>query len=82
MFSYLIESSREATGCKYPNRGEPGMRYRMARALQFCGLVILPVAIAGNLAEHLTLWRSLSIAGAGMLVFYLGWLLQQGAKPE
>jgi hypothetical protein len=58
------------------------MRYKLARALQFLGLVILPVAIAGNVAEQLTLWQSLSLSGAGVFVFYLGWLLQKGAPSE
>jgi hypothetical protein len=57
------------------------MRYRLARMLQFAGLVILPVAIAGNVAEKLTLWQSLSISAVGMALFSLGWLLQQGARP-
>jgi hypothetical protein len=58
------------------------MRYKLARALQFLGLLILPVAIAGNVAEQLTLWQSLSLSGAGVSVFYLGWLLQKGAPSE
>lgn len=57
------------------------MIFRLARFLQFLGLVILPVAIAGNLAERLTLWESLSVSGIGMAIFYLGWLLQPKAGP-
>jgi len=56
------------------------MRYRLGRALQLAGLIILPVAIAGNVAEKLTLWQSLSISAVGMLCFYAGWQLQQGAQ--
>jgi len=58
------------------------MRYKLARALQFLGLVILPVGIAGNVAEQLTLWQSLALSGAGVFIFYLGWLLQKGAQSE
>jgi hypothetical protein len=58
------------------------MRYKLGRSLQFLGLVILPVAIAGNLAEQLTLWQSLSVSGVGVFVFSLGWLLQQGAQSK
>ena len=58
------------------------MRYKLARALQFVGLVTLPVAIAGNVAEQFTLWQSLSLSGAGVFVFYLGWLLQKGTQSE
>lgn len=58
------------------------MRYKLGRTLQFLGLVILPIAIAGNVAEQLSLWQSLSLSGVGVCVFCLGWLLQQGAQSE
>jgi hypothetical protein len=58
------------------------MLYGLARLLQFAGLIILPVAIAGNLAdERLSLKESLLLSAAGIAVFFLGWLLQQGARP-
>lgn len=57
------------------------MRYRLGRLLQLIGLIVLPVAIAGNAAEKLTLGQSLVISASGMAVFSLGWLLQQGAGP-
>jgi hypothetical protein len=57
------------------------MRYRLGRMLQLIGLVVLPVAIAGNAAEKLSLGQSLVISAAGMIVFSLGWLLQQGSGP-
>ena len=58
------------------------MLYRVARFLQFAGLIILPVAIAGNLAdERLTLKQSLLLSAVGMFVFFIGWLLQQGTRP-
>lgn len=59
--------------------------YRLARVLQVVGLIILPVAIAGNLtptANRLTLWQSLGLSGVGVLVFFLGWLLQQAVRPQ
>jgi TRAP-type uncharacterized transport system fused permease subunit len=58
------------------------MRYKVGRSLQFLGLLILPAAVAGNVAERLTLWQSLSLSATGMLVFYAGWLLQQGVTPQ
>jgi hypothetical protein len=58
------------------------MRYKLGRFFQFLGLVILPAAIAGNLADSLTLWQSLSLSASGMLLFYIGWLLQQGTQPK
>ena len=57
------------------------MRYQVARLLQFAGLVILPVAVMGNVAERLSLRDSLILSAAGVGVFMLGWLLQQGANP-
>ncbi|MBL8793668.1 MAG: hypothetical protein JNM56_07180 [Planctomycetia bacterium] len=50
--------------------------YALGRTLQFLGLLILPIGIAGNLAESLTLWQSLSVSGVGVVVFYLGVMLQ------
>ena len=55
----------------------------LGRLLQLLGLILLPVAIAGNLAnERLTLMQSLTLSAVGVLVFSLGWLLQQGARPH
>ncbi|HLN27813.1 MAG TPA: hypothetical protein VK395_08710 [Gemmataceae bacterium] len=57
------------------------MLYKLGRILQFLGLVILPAAIAGNVAERLDLKESLTMSGIGVGVFFLGWLLQQSGKP-
>jgi hypothetical protein len=54
-------------------------RYHLGRALQFLGLLILPFAIASELVGKVGLGRSLLIAGAGVVVFYLGVLLQPPA---
>lgn len=58
------------------------MLYKLGRVLQFLGMIILPVAIAGNLVpgEPLTLGASLKLSGVGIAVFALGWLLQQRGK--
>jgi hypothetical protein len=57
--------------------------YALGRMLQLVGLVLLPVAIAGNLAnERLNLKESLTLSAVGILVFSVGWLLQQGARPR
>ncbi len=58
------------------------MLYKLGRLLQFLGLVILPVAIAGDLANKIELKESLTLSGVGVAVFFMGWLLQQGAKPR
>jgi hypothetical protein len=60
------------------------MLYKLARSLQLLGLLICPVGIAGNVArpEEVTVKMSLMISGAGILIFALGWLLQQAARPR
>jgi hypothetical protein len=64
------------------------MMYGLARLLQLVGLVLVPLAVAGNLAEiagaenRLDLRASLVLAGIGIGLFYLGWLLQQRVKPK
>jgi hypothetical protein len=64
------------------------MRYKLARLLQFAGLVVLPVAISGNVAQRrdgepfLSLKDSLVLSTIGVLLFVLGWLLQQGSRPQ
>ncbi len=58
------------------------MLYKLARLLQFVGLVILPVAIGGNVAEKLSLKDSLMLSGVGVAVFLVGYLLQQGTRPR
>ena len=57
--------------------------FALGRLLQLIGLILLPIAIAGNLVdERLTLMQSLTLSALGVLVFSLGWLLQQGARPH
>lgn len=58
--------------------------YRLGRLLQLAGMVLLPIAIAGNLAPEapLDLRQSLLLSGAGVAVFALGWLLQQAGRAE
>lgn len=64
------------------------MLYKMGRLLQLAGLLILPVAIAGNLAPgeggnpRLDLRASLTLSAIGVAVFILGWLLQQAGRSR
>ena len=58
------------------------MLYTLARLLQFAGLLILPVAMAGNIAESLDLRQMLTLAGIGIALFATGWLLQQATRPK
>jgi hypothetical protein len=57
--------------------------YTIARGLQLLGLLILPVAIAGNIVEErLSLKESLELSTIGVIVFAVGWLLQQAARKH
>jgi hypothetical protein len=58
------------------------MLYKLGRLLQFAGLVILPVAIAGDMAAKIEFKESLTLSAVGIVVFFTGWLLQQGARPR
>jgi hypothetical protein len=57
------------------------MLFKTGRFLQLLGLIIVPVGMAGNIAEKLTLGQMLAVCAAGMLVFFTGWLLQQATRP-
>ncbi len=58
------------------------MGYRIGRLLQLTGLLLLPLALAGNLAElaggpvWLDLKQMLLLAGLGIAIFYLGHVIQ------
>jgi hypothetical protein len=58
--------------------------YKLGRLLQLMGMIMLPLAVAGNLAPQnpMDLRTSLTISGIGVLVFGLGWMLQQAGRPE
>lgn len=60
------------------------MLYKFARLLQLIGLVLLPIAMAGNLArpDEFTLRHTLGLSAIGIFIFTLGWLLQQAARPR
>jgi len=63
------------------------MLFKLARFLQLAGLIIVPIAVAGNLVEvadagkSIDLKTSLVLAGVGVAVFYIGYALQQRVKP-
>jgi hypothetical protein len=60
------------------------MLYKFGRFLQLLGMIILPVAITGNLAREdlINLKTSLVLSGVGIAVFAGGWLIQQAGKKE
>jgi hypothetical protein len=55
------------------------MLYKLGRFLQLLGLLIAPVGIAGNVVrpEEVDVKMSLGVAGLGIGVFEIGWLVQQ-----
>jgi hypothetical protein len=55
------------------------MLYKLGRLLQIIGLILLPFAIAGNLSPErpMDLRSSLTLSAIGVIVFGLGYLLQQ-----
>ncbi len=61
---------------------ETAMLYRLGRLMQVTGMVILPLAIVANLApEHaIDLKTSLTLSGIGVVVFFVGWLIQQAGR--
>jgi hypothetical protein len=58
--------------------------YKLGRFLQVVGLVLLPLAVAGNLSPRntLDLRTSLLLSAVGCVVFGAGWLLQQNSRPR
>jgi hypothetical protein len=61
-----------------------GMLYKLGRLLQLAGLILLPVAVAGNVArpDEVNLKMSLALSAVGVAVFVLGWWLQQATRPR
>ena len=58
------------------------MLYKLGRLLQFAGLVMLPVAIAGDMSGRVEFKQSLAMSLIGIVIFFTGWLLQQAARPR
>jgi len=60
------------------------MLYKLGRFLQLLGLLLLPVGVAGNLVpepKQIDLKTSLTISAAGVVIFFIGWLVQQAGRP-
>jgi hypothetical protein len=51
-------------------------RYRIGRTFQFLGLLILPFAIASELNGAVGLGKSMLVAAAGAVLFYVGFVVQ------
>jgi hypothetical protein len=67
----------------FENDAAKTMLYKLGRLLQIFGLIVLPTAIAGNLApepQGIDLGTSLKLSALGVMVFGLGYLLQQKGR--
>ncbi len=58
------------------------MLYYLGRFLQLIGLILLPVAIAGEVSQSLNFRDFYIITGIGILLFTTGWLLQRNTKSS
>jgi hypothetical protein len=58
------------------------MLYKLGRLLQIFGLILLPLAIAGNLSPErpMDLRQSLTLSAVGIIVFGVGYFLQQAGR--
>lgn len=58
------------------------MLYKLGRLLQIIGLILLPLAIAGNLSPErpMDLRQSLTLSAVGIVVFGVGYFLQQAGR--
>ena len=58
--------------------------YKLGRFLQVVGMILLPIGIAGNVADpqRVDLKTSLTISGIGVLVFIVGYMIQQTGRPQ
>lgn len=52
------------------------MAYKLGRLLQLAGLILLPVAIAGQASDSMSLGQMLTWACVGIALFMLGRMLQ------
>ena len=60
------------------------MLFKLGRAMQLVGMIVLPVGMVGNIMrpDLISVQNSLVIAGVGIVVFGVGWLLQQFGRPR
>lgn len=63
---------------------EKSLMYTLGRTLQMIGMMMLPIAIAGQVTnpEWMTLGRMLMLTGVGIVIFGAGYLLQQASGKK
>ena len=60
------------------------MLYRIGRFLQVVGMILLPIGMAGNIADPDRFSPKLMylFLGAGIVLFALGWFLQESSRSK
>jgi predicted acyltransferase len=60
------------------------MWYKLGRLLQVVGLILLPLAMAGNLVPDapVSLRNMLALMALGVVIFFVGWKMQQIGKGK
>jgi hypothetical protein len=56
--------------------------YKLGRFFQVVGMILLPVGIAGNASDRISFKSFLIVSGIGIVVFIVGWLLQEAGRPK
>lgn len=56
------------------------MIYHVGRLMQFAALIILPLAVMGELMHQISLKTELIMASIGIAIFVLGRMLQKKTK--
>jgi predicted acyltransferase len=58
--------------------------YKLGRLLQVVGLLLLPVAMAGNLVPDapINLRNMLALMALGVVIFFVGWKMQEMGKGK
>ena len=55
--------------------------YKLGRFLQVVAMCILPVAMAGQMLERITVQEMMLLLALGVGVFFVGWTIQQSGRP-
>jgi hypothetical protein len=60
------------------------MWYKFGRLLQVVGLILLPLAMAGNLVPDapISLRNMLALMALGVVIFFVGWKMQEIGKGK
>jgi uncharacterized membrane protein YjfL (UPF0719 family) len=70
-YSILVSENREES-----------MLYKVGRLFQLLGLLVLPIAMAGEASGSMPLGKMLTWASVGVVLFMVGWMLQQSRGQQ